>query len=621
MPGAPEGEKPRKLTFQKRFQLSLQLSFHRWKKHSALLRQYAWKYRRSISWGLGSLFIVDLVEILPPICLKYAVDGVLAHRELSFFIGLAVFYLAISLVQGLGRYGWRRFLIQASFYSGRDLRSRFSHHLFDLSASFFERARVGELLSHATTDTDVVRMALGPGLLTIADAVLYFLMVPAAMLWLSPKLTVLAFLPALLIPFFVLKREKRMHEQFQRVQESFSKLSAMSQELLNGIRVIKAFAVEDVQQEKIKKAGEEFIRLNLQLAKTQSTFSPMLDFLMSLGLVLLLFVGGFDVLEGTLALGTLVAFQRYIQKMAWPMTAVGLAITYFQRAFTSTERIQAVLSIRSDVPEPMQPKTPRVRNGKIEFKNLSFRFPGTEPLVLRNVSLTIEPGQRVAFLGGVGSGKTALLSLLPRMYPIGRGMLFIDDVDINDWDLETLRAQVGYVGQEVFLFSDSVVANVTLGINELKPEMLAARAMEASRLAAVHDDILNLLGAYGTRLGERGVNLSGGQKQRLTLARALIKDPHILVLDDALSSVDVQTERKILHALKARKTRNTELIAAHRISTVRDADWIVVLEKGEIRQMGKHDDLVADRRGLYRRIYEQQRLKEDLDQYAARPGI
>ena len=299
------------------------------------------------------------------------------------------------------------------------------------------------------------------------------------------------------------------------------------------------------------------------------------------------------------------------------MTAVGLAITMYQRAKASSKRIDHVLAIQSDTPSPLKPLNPALMKGKIEFKNLSFKFPQSEEYVLKNISLKIEPGTRVAFLGTIGSGKSALLSLLPRLYPIERGMLFIDDIDINDWSLEDLRRQVGFVGQDVFLFSESVLENISFGLQEWtqKKEIYFDLAKEVTNLASVHEDIARFMNAYETKLGERGVNLSGGQKQRLTIARALAKNPCILVLDDALSSVDVQTEEMILASLRKREKRNTEIIAAHRISTVQDADLIVVIDKGIIRQLGTHNELLTDRRGAYRRYYEQQQLKEDLENY------
>jgi ATP-binding cassette subfamily B protein len=514
------------------------------------------------------------------------------------------------------------YLIRASMMAGRDIRERFAKHLFGLSVSFFDKRGIGELMSMATSDVESIRQSMGPGLLTFADALFYFFTVPVAMYLLSPRLTLLAFLPLPIIPWLVMRNEREIHERYEESQEQFSAISALVQEGLTGIRVVKAFGKEDVQNRRMLDAGREYMRRNLKLARVYTSFGPTLDFTMSLGLVLLIFVGGGTMIsagEAAISLGTFVAFQRYIQKMVWPMAAIGMAANFYQRAVTSSGRIKEIEAVKSDVPEAPAPRLPAdfrptgwKTRGKVELRDLSFRFPGMERDVLKNVSLTIEPGERVAFVGTIGAGKSALLSLLPRLYPVGRGMLLVDDVDVNDWPLAELRRQVGYVSQDVFLFSESVVENVAYGLQEW---MARDGIEEAARLAAVHEDVLGFVDSYKTRLGERGLNLSGGQKQRLTIARALAKQPAILVLDDALSSVDVQTEEKILRGLRARPGRNTEIIAAHRISTIRDADRIAVLESGVIRQLGTHSELVADRRGAYRRFYEQQRLREDLEQY------
>jgi ATP-binding cassette subfamily B protein len=596
----------------------------RFKEESSLLRHYSWKYRRLVGIGLVALVIVDLTEILPPLFLKQAVDVAVAGGPVSALLRIALLYLGVACIQSVCRYGWRMYLLRASMLGGRDLRSRFAHHLFGLSMSFFDRRRIGDMMSLSTSDVESVQQTLGVGILVFFDALFYFLSVPVVMYLLSPKLTLLAFLPLPIIPLLVMRNEREIHGRYEGVQEQFSRLSAVVQESLNGIRVTKAFAKENVQNARIRNEGAELVRRSLYLARVQSSFGPTLDFTMSLGLVLLLYVGGGAMVTDpatAVTLGTFVAFQRYIQKMVWPMAALGMAVSMYQRSVTSSERLKEVFGQSTDVPDaPALPKGGVQLLGRVEFRNLTFKFPGTERPVLEDITLTIEPGERIAFIGAIGGGKSALLSLLPRLYPVERGMLFIDGVDVNDWPLSELRKSVGYVSQDVFLFSESVIENIAYGMHEWKIESgRVASIEEATQLASVHEDVLGLTSSYKTRLGERGVNLSGGQKQRLTIARALAKKPRILVLDDALSSVDVQTEESILRSLANRSGRNTEVIAAHRISTIQDSDRIVVLEGGRIRQIGKHAELIADRRGAYRRYYEQQRhqqeLKDDLEHY------
>jgi ATP-binding cassette subfamily B protein len=446
--------------------------------------------------------------------------------------------------------------------------------------------------------------------------------VPAAMIWLSPKLALLSFVMLPLIPIFVLHSDRQIDRRFKKVQENFSRLSAIVQEGLGGVRVIKAFAREDAQLGRIRGAGLEHSMSVLSLARVQSAFGPGLDFLMSLGLVVLLWKGAPWVVEGSISLGTFVAFQRYIQKMVWPMTAIGFAISHYQKALASSARLNEVLDQSSDVRNESA-GTHRVlapfpkERGRIEFRDLTFSYPGRTRPVLRNISLTIEKGMRVSFVGSIGSGKSALLNLLPRLYPCARGMLFVDERDVRDWKLEELRAQIGFVSQEVFLFSEGVLENIAFGLHDRTVAEWRAQVERSTQVAAVHDEILQFESGYSTRLGERGLNLSGGQKQRLTLARAIARQPSILVLDDALSAVDVRTEARILSDLKRRPGRNTEIIAAHRISTVRDSDWIVVLDQGRIAEQGTHDALLAHGRGagIYRRFYDQQRLREELESY------
>jgi ATP-binding cassette subfamily B protein len=594
-------------------------AFGRFLDESSLLRQSIWKYRKLVGVGLCALILVDVLEVFPPIFLKQAVDTAVAKGPVSQLVQIALAYAGVAFVQGLGRYGWRMYLIRSGVLAGRDIRGRYAHHLFGLSMSFFDRRRIGDMMSLATSDVESIQQTLGSGVLVFFDALFYFLTVPIVMYLLSPKLTLLAFLPLPIIPFLVMRNEREIHRRYGKVQEQFSKLSAMVQESLNGIRVTKAFAKEDVQIGRIRSAGEEFVRRSLDLARVQTAFGPTLDFTMSLGLVFLLYVGGGSLVNDpahAVSLGTFVAFQRYIQKMVWPMAALGMAFSFYQRSITSSDRLKEIFSQTTDVPSPEAiPPVLTTMHGKVEFRNLSFRFPGTSEPALSEISLAIEPGERVAFIGAIGAGKSALLSLLPRLYPVERGMLFVDGIDVNNWPLDELRRQVGYVSQDVFLFSESVLENVAFGLHEWSTSgPPVASIEEATQLAAVHQDVLGLLSSYKTRLGERGVNLSGGQKQRLTIARALAKKPAILVLDDALASVDVQTEEKILQGLADRPGRNTEIIAAHRISTVRGADKIVVLENGRIRQVGKHSELIADRRGTYRQFYEQQQLQEELKQ-------
>ena len=601
------------------FKSSSKRAFRRYLEDSSFIRHSLWKYRKWVSIGLVALVIVDVIDILPAFILKLSVDVLVEHRPISTLLWLAAAYFGISIIQGICRYAWRMYLIRASILAGRDLRDQYTQHLFGLSASFFDRHRLGDLMSLATNDIEAVRIAMGTGLLVFADALFYILTVPIAMFLLSPQLTFWACLPLPLIPWIVMKNEKEVHNRFLKVQDCFSRISALVQESLNGIRVIKGFAKEDTQIRRVREVGNEYVQLDLSLARIQTAIGPTLDFSMSIGLVILLFVGGSNMIEGgatAITLGTFVAFQRYIQKMVWPMAALGMAVNYYQRSVSSSARLKKILAIQTNVPDAVRPSRPGKPMGRIEFRSLGFRFPESGREILKEINLVIDPGERVAFVGSIGAGKSALLSLLPRLYPIERGMLWVDGIDVNDWELEALRKHVGYVSQDVFLFSETVLENVAFGLHEWIGEINSTDSVEqATQVASVHDEINQFSLAYRTQLGERGVNLSGGQRQRLTLARAVAKKPLILVLDDALSSVDLQTEEKILRALKSRPGRNTEMIAAHRISTIKDADKIVVLQDGRIVEQGNHNQLIRHRNGVYWKFHEQQRLKEDLEAY------
>jgi ATP-binding cassette subfamily B protein len=588
--------------------------FGRFRERTVLLRKYLSRYRKLMALGFLTLVLLDLLEILPPILLMKAVDQVIVGVVFRRILLLAAAYFGVLFIQGIFRWCWRIFLIRSSMLAGRDLRGDFVEHLFRMPASFYDKNRVGELMSLANGDIESIRQFMGPGLLTFADSLFYLATVPVAMYFLSPKLTLLALLPMPILPLIVWKMEGAIHHRYKKVQDQFSELSAMAQENLNGIRVVKAFTRERIQQTRFRELGEEYIRLNLRLSRVQSSFGPLMDFFTSLGIVLLLYFGGKWVSVGAVTLGTFVAFQRYIQKMVWPMMALGFAASFYQRALASSERLENVFDQRTNILPAAHPRAPEGRaRGKIEVRGLTFAFPGTMQEVLRGLSLTIEPGMRAAFVGKIGSGKSALFSLIPRIYPAPAGTILIDGIPVEEWDLETLRAQIGFVSQEVFLFSENVYQNVGFGLETVEEGTIFG----AAALASVHQDVQGLVRGYETLLGERGVNLSGGQKQRLSLARAVATEPPILILDDALSAVDVKTEGMILRGLRSRARRNTELISAHRISTVKEADRIFVLDRGELVEEGTHSQLIRRSSGIYAQFYEEQRLKEDLESYMA----
>ncbi len=528
----------------------------------------------------------------------------------------ALLYLVISLAQAAGRYGWRMYLVRASFQASKELRLAFSRKLMSLPASFFDRNRVGNLLSLSTTDTEAIRQAFGPGVIVLADALVFLCTVPVAMMFMNPTLTFWITIPLWFVPWLMWRNEREIHVRYEGSQQRYGELTAQVQEGIAGARLIKAYGAEPVLVDRIGAKSKEYVEDQLSLARVQSSFGPTLDFATSAGTLILLVVGGHDYLMGgATTLGTLIAFQRYIQKFSWPMTALGTAVGQFQRAVTSFDRLKKVfLEAEAQRVEP-QPEAPISEvpgpwkmQGLIEFKSLSFSYPGTDRRVLEGVNWVIEPGMKIGVLGSVGSGKSTLLSLLPRLYDAPRGALFIDGKDILDWPLVELRAQVGFVSQEVFLFRDTISENIALGsiFENTTLEKLAERA-------DLGGAIKRMSARFETPLGENGQGLSGGQRQRLTLARALGVQPRILILDDALSAVDGETESRILKSLVQAGSQHTEFRAAHRLSTLRGVDRILVLDRGRVRQMGTHSELMADRRSLYRFFVEEQERREAVE--------
>jgi ATP-binding cassette subfamily B protein len=577
---------------------------------SALLRRFLWKYRRAVIGGVIALTGVNVLSILPPLILKTAIDGLVQNPKTTQLGLLALEFIAVSVGMAIGRYYWRVFLVYSSHRASRDLREELASHLLRLSPSFFDRMQIGELMALQNSDVEGVRQGLGPGLIILADALFFFLTVPVAMWMLSPELTVLSFLPLPFVPWIVLYCERQIHARYMKVQEHFSALSALAQEILSGIRVVKGMANEDAQLRRFAGSGAKFLRLNSHLNRVQSAFSPSLDFVLSLGMLSLLYWGGREVLSTNVSVGTFVAFQRYLQMMIWPVSAIGLAVTHYQRAVASSLRIEEITRERSEVKDIPHARSMPSARGAIEFKNL--RFSRGERDILKNISLKIEPGERVAFMGPIGSGKSTLLSLLPKLYPVERESILIDGQDLCGIRLADLRAQIGFVGQDHFLFHASVLENLMIGFRErcegLEQVKSLAQAVQMDR------EIEALPRGYDTLLGERGVNLSGGQRQRLSIARALARSAPILILDDALSSVDTVTEEAILKTLTHLKSQPTVLIAAHRISTARLADRIVILSDGQISAIGTHAELLDLGEPYYLKIVQEQALDKQEDE-------
>ncbi|MFQ5963166.1 MAG: ABC transporter ATP-binding protein [Candidatus Scalinduaceae bacterium] len=567
------------------------------------------KYKKYFILGTISLIMVDIINIVPPLLIKEAVDILTSDGSLTKIAYISGIYLLVSLVQGIGRYYWRINFIGTAFRCEYDLRMAFFKHIETLSQSFFQKYKTGDLLSRATNDLTAVRMAVGPGMLIGLDALFYFFIIPPIVIYLSPKLALYTFLPLPLMPYFAYKIKNTIDRRFKIVQEQFSNISEKAQENISGIRVVKGFNMSKQEENTFRKLCRDFMKKNLSLAIPQSLLGPAFEYITYLGIIILLLVGGNMVLEGTVTLGTLIAFQRYISKMVWPMTAVGWCLSLFQRGKASMKRVDEVMDLNPEIVTNKSAIKDFQPTGKIEFTDLSFRYNGNEDDVLRNVNLKIDSGQKVAIIGPVSCGKSTLVSLIPRIFSAKDNKIFLDDVDINKIDIKELRKHIGFVSQDTFLFSEKIRNNIAFGNPAISDER---KVQELARLSMISKEIDDLPEGYDSYLGERGINLSGGQKQRLSIARALAINPKILIFDDCLSAVDARTEEALIKNISEVVKENTLIVVTHRIPAIKEFDFIVVMQEGVIVEKGTHQQLTK-REGLYKSLYDKEVIEESLE--------
>ena len=558
-----------------------------------------WRYRGLLLWGVLALFLVDAAHLLAPLVIRAAVDDLVAGvgarlpRYGLYLLGLAAVTFAF-------RFAWRMLLFGAGRRIERDLRDRLFSHLLRLSPSFYLRHTTGDLMAHATNDLEAVRRACGMGVLLAADALFMVSFSLAFLISISPRLTLYAFSPLPLVTAVVLGFGRVIHRRFERVQEVFADLTERVREAISGIRVIRATAREGGIEEVFAGTNRAFIRENIALVRVWGIFRPLIGVLGGAGTAIVLWFGGRGVLSGDLSLGDFVAFTSYLGMLVWPMMAVGFIVNLLQRGAASMKRIERLLAEEPEIVSPPRPR-PMPRAKTIEFRDLTFTYPtGTAP-ALRGVSLVIEEGMTLGVVGLTGSGKTTLVRLIPRLYDPPPGTLFLGGVDVRDLPLEELRRAIAMAPQDVFLFSATIRENIAFG----RPDAPEDEIVRAAKLAGLYDEIRSFPQGLDTVVGERGISLSGGQRQRVGLARAILMDAPILILDDTLSAVDARVEEEIIRNLRGVLRERTSIVISHRISAVRDADWIVVLEGGRIVEEGDHRRLVA-KGGLYARLYELQ---------------
>ncbi|MBV9404754.1 MAG: ABC transporter ATP-binding protein [Acidobacteriaceae bacterium] len=568
---------------------------------------YMWRYRRGLALGIGSLLAKDLLAVALPLVIKRAVDLLTRGFQLRIVIELAGVLTALSLLKGVFQYWMRVIIIGISRDIEYDLRNDLFGHLVKLSQDFYSRYRTGDIMARSTNDLNAVRMMLGPGIMYWTETSVTLVLAVIVMARTDWRLTLIALLPAPLITVAVIVFGRRIHTRFEHIQKMFSDISSKVQENLAGVRVVRAYAQEKAEVAQFEQLNREYVRENIGLALVQGTFMPLLQALIGITFLLVLWAGGTQLMHGRISLGGFVMFNTYMGMLVWPMIAFGWVVNLMQRGTASLNRINEILHERPAIARPAGVvAAPAEHSAEIRFSGVHIRF--GDRSAVSGVNLTIHSGETVAIVGHTGSGKTTLVSLIPRLFDPTEGIVEVGRVDVRRFDPEDLRREIGFVPQETFLFSATMAENISWGVADATREQV----QWAAEVAGLASDIETFPNGLDTIIGERGLTLSGGQKQRTAIARAILRNPRILILDDALSSVDTVTEEKILNGLASVMRDRTTILISHRVSTVQNADRIVVLSHGSIVEIGTHQELQR-RGGYYAELYEKQLLEEELE--------
>ena len=570
----------------------------------ATVRKYLWRYRWGMLLGALCLVLKDLAQAGQPLMIRGAIDALGPHGQL--FVRFSLYLIGLALVKGVFQFWMRVIIIGISRDIEYDLRNDLFRHLATLSPDYYGRTRTGDIMARATNDLNAVRMMLGPGIMYCFETGLTFILAIGIMVSVDWRLAIPAILPAPAVSLAVIFFGRAIHTRFERIQEMFSDISSRVQENLSGVRMIRAFAQERAELRRFEELNREYIAQNIRLVRIQGIFEPLLEMLIGLTFLVVLWVGGEQVLKGRISIGSFVMFNTYMGMLVWPMIALGWVVNLMQRGTASLNRINEILRERPSIAAPPDAVPLGEARGELEFRGVSIAFDGTR--ALDGIDLRISAGATVAVVGHTGSGKSTLVGLVPRLTDPTDGAVLVDGIDVRALDPGELRRQIGFVPQETFLFSATIAENIAFGVESATEEEIR----RAAEIAGLADDIEGFPEGYRTMVGERGITLSGGQKQRTAIARAILRDPRILILDDALSSVDTMTEERILTHLAGIMRGRTVILISHRVSTVRQADCIVVLERGRIVEQGTQADLL-EAGGYYAELSRKQMLEDELE--------
>ncbi|MBK6913223.1 MAG: ABC transporter ATP-binding protein [Ignavibacteriales bacterium] len=579
-------------------------------KNLLTLKKYFIRYKTKLFWGMLFILISNAGTVYLPILLKDAINDLRNNVSNQQLLKYALLIVGTSIVAGIFRYLIRQTIIVVSREIEYDLRGDFWAHIQKLPLRYFQNNSTGNIMSHATNDINAVRMFIGPAVMYSIDTIIRLIIVVAIMVSINFSLTIYSLLPLPILSYGVYRIGKLIHEKYTRIQENFSELTTRAQENFSGIRIIKSYVREENEIKRWNELSKEYLRKNMNLVRIQALIMPILYMITGISIIVVIWIGGGKVISGEMNLGDITAFIIYLGILIWPVIAFGWVMNIIQQGEASMKRLNKILNEPYEIQDLLSADiTVKDLKGEIEFRNVSFKYSEALPDILKNIYLKIPVGSTLAIVGHTGSGKTSLINLIPRLYDVTSGNIFIDGKDIRNIPLDVLRTNVAVVQQESFLFSDSVYGNIAYGLREVDKQ----KVEEVSRIANFNKDVESFPKGYETIVGERGITFSGGQKQRASLARALAVDPKILILDDSFSAVDTHTEEEILKNLKEFMKDRTSIIISHRISTVKDADNIVVLADGKIVEQGTHDELV-ELNGLYADLHYKQLLEKELEE-------